>query len=202
MQETIISFRANATRIRATLDLYSALRAQLTHAVDLSDILRVVLVLTVSGLDRFIHDLVRAGMIEVWAKRRPATPAFSRFQISLEAADTLANGMDRSAWLESVVRERHGYLSFQQPDRIQDALRLFSSSDVWQAIGSRIGVGAGHVKQRLKLLVDRRNKIVHEADLDPSYPSSRWPIDEVLVSEAIEFISVVCETIHDVVVIP
>jgi hypothetical protein len=108
--------------------------------------------------------------------------------------------MDPGAWLESIVRERHGYLSFQQPDRVHDALRIITQSDVWQPIANKLGMGINDVKRRLKLLVDRRNKIAHEADLDPSYPLSRWPIDEALVSDALEFVSSVCETIFIVVI--
>ena len=33
----------------------------------------------------------------------------------------------------------------------------------------------------LSLMVDRRNKIAHEADIDPSYPGQRWPIDRLQV---------------------
>ena len=38
----------------------------------------------------------------------------------------------------------------------------------------------------LALIVDRRNKIAHEADMDPTSPGSRWPIDELLVQDVID----------------
>lgn len=108
MHETISSFRANFQRTRETFDLYLAIRATLTDAVDLSDMLRVVVVLAVSALDRFIHELVQAGMGEIWAKTRAATPSFGRFSVPLDAVDALVAGMDSTSWLTSLVRERHG----------------------------------------------------------------------------------------------
>jgi hypothetical protein len=47
---------------------------------------------------------------------------------------------------------------------------------------------------------DRRNKIAHEADMDPSYPGARWPISETDVNKALDFIEQLCEAIHVAVV--
>ena len=58
---------------------------------------------------------------------------------------------------------------------------------------------AKEIKQQLNRIVDRRNKIAHEADIDPSYPiGDRWPIDELLVNEAVDFIEQVVESIHKI----
>ena len=52
------------------------------------------------------------------------------------------------------------------------------------------------VRRQLNLIVDRRNKIAHEADSDPTFPGSRWPIDEALVDEAVDFIEQVVESTY------
>jgi hypothetical protein len=52
------------------------------------------------------------------------------------------------------------------------------------------------VKQRLGLIVDRRNKIAHEADLDPTYPKVRWPISPADVDGVVEFLERAVEAIH------
>jgi hypothetical protein len=52
------------------------------------------------------------------------------------------------------------------------------------------------VKQRLKLIVDRRNKIAHEADMDPTYPKARWPISAPDVEDVVRFLVDVVEAIH------
>jgi RiboL-PSP-HEPN len=53
------------------------------------------------------------------------------------------------------------------------------------------------IKQQLDSIVDRRNKIAHEADINPTFNiGNRWDIDEVLVSEAVDFIEKLIENIH------
>jgi hypothetical protein len=62
-----------------------------------------------------------------------------------------------------------------------------------------MGSHAQDIKQQLSLIVDRRNKIAHEADIDPSYlGGDRWPIDELLVNEAVDFLEQVVESIHKI----
>ena len=70
------------------------------------------------------------------------------------------------------------FSSFQQPDKIADAIRLFSDVKLWQQVALELAIPEQDVKARLKLIVDRRNKIAHEADVDPSFPNMRWPITE------------------------
>jgi hypothetical protein len=47
------------------------------------------------------------------------------------------------------------------------------------------------------VIVDRRNKIAHQADIDPTLDlGNRWPIDQLLVGNSIDFIEQVVESIH------
>jgi len=105
-----------------------------------------------------------------------------------------------TAWLEAEIRDRHSFLSFQQPDKIADAVRLFSGINLWQAVGAALGQDESAIKSRLRLTVDRRNKIAHEADLDPSYPGARWPISEADATESRQFIADLVGAIHAVIV--
>jgi hypothetical protein len=55
------------------------------------------------------------------------------------------------------------------------------------------------IKQQLNSIVDRRNKIAHEADIDPTFNiGNRWNIDEVLVGNAVDFIEQLVENIHQI----
>lgn len=198
MRNVILQFRDNITRVKALGGLHEALCHLMTAAVDCSDILRAQFVMTVSALDHYVHELTRLGMLQVYEGVRPQTDAFLRFQISMEAAIGLTGGGGSS--FESEVRERHSYLTFQNPDRIADAVRLFSSIDLWPQVSARLGLPVADVKDRLRLIVDRRNKIAHEADLDPSYPGVRWPISAKDSSDTIEFVVAVCEAIDSLVV--
>ena len=197
MQAAIDQFRVNIKRIRDLLALYSALNAQLTSAIDLSDILRSALVMGVSALDHFVHEIVRLGMLEIWRNSRAETPAFQRFSISLSSVRSAAMGASSDDWFDYEIRTGHGWQSFQHPDKVAEAIRLVSDLALWEEVAKRMGRTAGNVKQQLELIVDRRNKIAHEADLDPTW-NTQWPIDEALVSDAVIFIEHVAETIFQI----
>jgi hypothetical protein len=61
-----------------------------------------------------------------------------------------------------------------------------------------MGLPAQAAKASLTLIVDRRNKIAHEADLDPSYPGQRWPIDTAMVEDIFDKIEAISRAIYKV----
>lgn len=200
MQSAIDLFRISIARVRDLIDVHNSLKAQASSVLDLSDMLRAALVLGVSALDYYIHEVVRIGMLEIHRGQRPEPPAFSRFQISLGNARAGINaGQNIDSWLEDEIRQRHSYKSFQQPDAIADAIRLICDKKLWEEVSTNMGSPARSIKQQLSLIVDRRNKIAHEADIDPTLSiGNRWPIDELLVNEAVDFIEQLVESIHNI----
>jgi hypothetical protein len=199
MKSTLEGFRQNLQRVRSIHAIYLNFSEKVTEIVDLTDILRTEVVLTVSALDYFMHELTRQGMMEVWRRVRPPTPAYLRFSVSLDVVTNLLGGSQVDAYLESEIRTRHGYLAFQHPDKIADAVRLFSEVELWREVGVLMKKDTDDIKKRLKLLVERRNKIAHEADADPSYPGQRWPITTKDAEDAIEFVTELGEAIYQAV---
>ena len=92
--------------------------SQTTGALDLTDILRAALVMSVSALDHFIHEIVRLGMLEAYRAERVRTAAFLRFQVSLESIIEATSGLVPETRLESQIRERHGYQPFRPLTRL------------------------------------------------------------------------------------
>jgi len=203
MQSAIDLFRISIARVRDLIAVHNSLKAQVSSVLDLSDMLRAALVLAVSALDYYIHEVVRIGMLEIHRGLRPEPPAFSGFEISLGSARAGINaGQNIDSWLEDEIRQRLSYKSFQKPDNIVKAVLLISNKKLWKEVSinmGRLAKDAEDIKNQLSLIVDRRNKIAHEADIDPSYPiGDRWPIDELLVNEAVDFIEQVVESIHNI----
>ncbi len=248
MQSALDQFRISIARVRDLISIHNSVKAQSTPALDLSDILRAALVLAVSALDYYVHEVVILGMLEIHRGQRsePNPPrnssqsAFSRFQVSLGGArqerliamdiaswleneiqqsqgssflqqshtvsallpvisSGILNRLNNASWLEDEVRERLSYQSFQQPEKIADAIRLISDKKLWEEVAQKLGRSAKDVKQQLSAIVDRRNKIAHEADIDPTYNiGSRWNIDKSLVSDAVNFVEQVVESIHQI----
>ncbi|MCG7524813.1 HEPN domain-containing protein [Streptomyces sp. OfavH-34-F] len=187
-------FKQNITYARDLISTASALRAQLTSVINTDDLLRSALVQGVSAFDHFVHEEVRARMIAIQSGQSDRTKGFDRFRVSL-AAVNLALKSGGVGWLEQEIREQHGYLSFQQPDKVADAFRLVSDVSLWAEVAKHLGLRPEDVKRQLKLIADRRNKIAHEADTDPTPPRSRYPIGEKMVRDSVDFLEAVVDAI-------
>jgi len=200
MLNPIEQFQENITRVRTLDGLHTAFGDTTTSAVDLTDLLRAQIVMIVSALDLYIHEITRIGMLEVYNKKRPQTDAFLRFQVTLESAIQGISNPGVSEWLDTEIRERHSHLSFQDPDNIADAIRRFSSCALWQSVATQLNLDVQDVKNQLRAIVKRRNQIVHEADLDPTYPGTvtLWPISPEDVTNTLDFIQNICVAIHTV----
>lgn len=248
MQSALDQFRVSIGRVRDLIALHNSVKAQATGALDVSDMLRAALVLAVSALDYYVHEVVTLGMLEIHRGQRSeptlsantTQSAFSRFQVSLGSArqdrlaainiaswlenelqqaqgyaflqqsytvsallpalsNSIISRLNNTSWLESEIRERLGYQSFQQADKIAEAIRYISDKKLWDEVAIRMTKPTKDIKQQLNSIVDRRNKIAHEADIDPTFGiGSRWNIDEVLVGDAVNFIETLVDSIHQV----
>jgi hypothetical protein len=248
MQSAFEQFHISLGRVRDLIALHNSLKAQSTQVLDLSDILRSALVLAVSALDYYVHEVVTLGMLEIYRGQRAEPPpsrnssrsGFARFQVPLGEvkqerltlfkiedwledeicvsqgeeflegsyrlgellpyiSQAMSNRLGDTLWLELEIRQRLGYQSFQHPDKIAEAIRFISNKPLWQDVGKSWGRPHQEIKKQLSLIVERRNKIAHEADINPTYEiGTRWEINEELVLEAVDFLQKLVETIHDI----
>jgi hypothetical protein len=188
-------FKQNLAYARDLVATAVALSAQVTAAVSTDDLLRSALVQGVSAFDHFVHEEVRARMIRTQQGNHPRARGYDRFRVSLASVNVALSAGGGVSWLEEEIREQHGYLSFQQPDKVADALRLVTDVSLWQDVAVIMGRPPADVKRELKLIIDRRNKIAHEADTDPTPPRTRYPISESLVRKSLDFLDEVVDAI-------
>jgi hypothetical protein len=253
MQSAIDQFRISIQRVRDLIALYNSVKAQAADAPDISDILRSALVLSVSALDYYVHEVVTLGMLEIHRGTRPepsvnrnsTQSTFASFKISLGSArqdrrvaidiaswleseiqqsygdyfleqshnidslipiisNTILNKLNDNSWLENEIRKEFSKLSFQTPDNIANAIRYISNKKLWEQVTNKISGNTTqeaqkNIKERLEKIVERRNKIAHEADIDPTFGlGNRWPIDELMVNDTVDFIEEVVESIHQI----
>jgi hypothetical protein len=109
---------------------------------------------------------------------------------------------DASSAFDLEVRSKLSRVSYQLPEDIADGIRLVSGSELWNEIalakGATVatkGVLAKNLKKDLSIIVERRNKIAHEGDLQPSIPRTPWPITRADVSYVARFIEDLVRTI-------
>jgi len=200
MHSALIQFQENLKRAKELGSLASAVEAVTTSVIDVSDMWRSQIVLVVSALDHFVHDITRLGMIEIAKGSRQKTDAYLRFQMPFTAVESALNGVPHENWVGETVREKLSWQSFQDPDKLAEAVRLISVVKLWEAVGIELNMPAADVKTRLKLIVERRNKIAHEADLDPANPGFRWPINAGMATDTINFIENVGKAVFKVAI--
>lgn len=196
-------FDESFLRVKNIHALYKHLKNDLhfqSHFLD--DLLRSEIVYIISALDKFIHDIVRVGILESHNAVRPTTPALNNFSINMSQMNLILNPTTTTNInnvLENVIIENHKHLSFQDPDKISQALSLIWLENYkWQKIANSLGMSENNVKVELRNIVIRRNQIVHEADLD-LFTNTIQSITESDVDNSINFINDLVNTIYSLV---
>jgi len=201
MQKALQRFEQNIQLNREMDALHSFLKIQQRLPNDLDDLLRFQYVTAVSALDKLVHDLVRVGMIMIFQKHRMPTDKYAAFQISLKTQQNMATTLFQPPehFLEQEIIARHSLLSFQTPDKIGDALSLiWTEPHKWQHISSTAGYQEREARETLKNIIDRRNRIVHEADFDP-VTAKRTPISNSDANLTTDFIDKIAHSIYQCV---
>ena len=85
MQQALRSFEIAIDRVRKLGGLFASLNRLTTSAVDSTDLLRSQVVLSISALDYFVHEITVAGMLEIYDGLRPDMPAYSKFTVPIGA---------------------------------------------------------------------------------------------------------------------
>lgn len=180
---------------------------------EVSDILRAQIVNSVSAFDRLIHELVNIGIVEVFLGRRVKTRKFLNHPFR---AETLIKIMEISTpghlpasindnpifLVEKEIREKMSYLAFEAPDKVRDALSyIWDNEHKLQTIavdmslpGSTSNDKQKILEQELQLIVDRRNQIAHEGDID-SLTNTKRPITKESSKDCIDFMEILGRTI-------
>lgn len=163
-------------------NIFEYIKASAPAALDCSDILRSSLVLTVSAFDLFMHDIYRGEVLDRLRSGR-STPAL---KVPFDAV--IASGTSQIELIDECISRENSYKSFVAPDKVADCLRVLVENP-WDKISSELGESARNLKVRLKGVVDLRNRIAHEADVNPAYAGIElWPIYSADVSTSITFI--------------
>lgn len=203
-------FDENINRVNNLGVIHTSITVQNNNGMDISDILRTQYVMLVSALDYFIHEIVRIGILEIYNGKRKITKEFKTFIFEIDK-DVLLNkaimkNLDNE-WLNYQIIVKNGYKSFQQADKIEEALSLLidiekNNKDViWKNIANRMNMiyQEKNVKKQLNLIIERRNQIAHEADIEPTYKTKR-NISQNDVNDSIRFINLLVDGIYKFVI--
>ena len=194
--ETII----NQTKVSA--GLYNYLSAQKVP-IDASDLLRWQWVLAISALDKYIHDIVRIGMIQEYQGRRTKTDKYKTFKINMDTYAYLSSSIAPEVDFEKEIIHQHSVLAFQHPDKISDALSyIWTEQHKWEAISQKMAtpISPKDLRTKLNNIVVRRNQIVHEGDcFNLSVPFQQQTISEADVNDVITFVTELVQAISSLI---
>jgi hypothetical protein len=114
--------------------------------------------------------------------------------------------VERARIILAYLRTRLSRATYQHPDDIADGIRMVSACALWNEVALRVGATpttmiamSADLRKRLAVIVDRRNKIVHEGDLQPTVPRTPWTIDRADLSQVTTFINDVVGAIDAIV---
>lgn len=188
----------NDTRNISTI--YDYLDKCVKGPLNYDDLLRFQWVQSVSALDKLVHDLVRIGMIDIFNRNRNDTAKYRKFQVDMEWYSLVTSEpYTVLSELERKIIKQHGYLAFEDPDKISDALsNIWDVGDKWKIIAENIGEDKDTVKVTLKNIVNRRNQIAHEGDYIDDL-GNRQEIEKVDTDEVLNFIDKVGKAIYECV---
>ena len=189
--------------------LHIHLSSTTTSIMNTDELLRAEWAMRVSALDLYVHELIALNLMKIFRGERPLCDGFRKIQISsLTLLNLLSemNGSSREAAFDLAVREKLERMTFQNPDNIAEGIRYISSIDLWSEIakhygasGSSIESASRSLKASLKQIVDRRNKIVHEGDLQPTVPRSEWTISSTDLTEVKKVIEKIVLSIDQII---
>lgn len=114
MQRALDAFRVGIARVEHMAGLYKAIASLTTPAIDTSDLLRAQIVLSVSALDFYIHEVTLLGMLEVYTGKRPQTPAFENYRISVGAMMSASPQVAPLGWNQKFANDIASCLSSSQ----------------------------------------------------------------------------------------
>lgn len=180
--------------------VYNYLDQVVNPPIDYSDLLRWQWAQACSALDKLVHDLVKAGMLEIFSGQRQHTSKYLSFTLTLDAHSQMTiNQSIAIQVLDQQISMKHGYLTFQEPDKISDALsNIWGEKHKWQYVATEMGLAEDFIKTKLRNISIRRNQIVHEGDYSSSL-LQRQVITYADVQDVLSFVEKLGSAIYKLV---
>lgn len=139
------------------------------------DILRSVIVISVSALDNFLHDFYRTEIVESYLGNGNFTLKFEKINVSIKAVMDIESSMSleqkRNVFTQELKKIQKTD-SYQSQKSIEYLFTNLGIKNIWSKL-EQIGINVDskaytstEIREELSVIIDRRNKISHESDWD------------------------------------
>jgi len=186
-------FKEDLLRARDLVGLGQAIGAMTSGRVDATDLYRAALVQGVAAWDKYIHGIVLNRAVDILVGRAQSSKA-AKIGLSLAAVAALleaASPIERELTARSLIAERIAAETFQRPDDVAAALAMVGVKSVWKTAFP----DPEQAKIDLGVIIDRRNKIVHQCDADMTLPGALFPLTDQDTVAALEIIDTTVSTV-------
>lgn len=190
MNKPIDDFCLQVKEVKKLNDIYKYNERVLARGIDISGVLRAQIVFVVSALDHYIHNVILYEALNILKNNKPHSPSFGKLTLGFNSVALLINNdvaTDFLVLVEQEIKHNLGWKSFQQPDKIAEALQIICEKKIWNEVAPLMGKSSNDIKEQLKLIVKRRDSIAHEADFD-IVNQCQYSINSIDVSNAVNFI--------------
>jgi len=203
MTRAFLQFNINIEGLHNLTVVHEALVEKVTP-LDISDILRAQIVLSVSALDCYFHDLCEEAMLFIFEhKNFVQNNSFKNFSISIDTLHQIVNTSmpsEKLFFLSKEIKRKNGYKSFQEPKNISEALSYIGISKAWVKVGALLLEESSDIQKQLSLIIARRNQIAHESDINPTLGlGEKYEIDATITKETISFIKKIIGAVEQIV---
>lgn len=193
MRSAIYTFRENISSVKTLHELHRVFNESIP-ALDLSEILRAELVMAVSALDCYLHDIVIINMSNITFQDVDITSlpsAYKDFPIRMQYAKQIltAENVDEQKQLIqlALVKSLHEF-SFESSRTVEKALSYIGVRHIWTNLADRLNRPSNDIKKELDIIIHRRNIIAHQADIVDRTSGEKQSISREEIDPVIRFI--------------
>ena len=135
----------------------------------LNELLRAATVSIVAAFDRYCHELIAAKVVKALSAGNVSGPLL-KFRIPVvEARKAILHAKKPKSRPMNLIRESVRSVlhedTFQRPDAVARGLKMIGIEKLWTQCGAALGCDGSHVTRTLDRIIDHRNRIVHEGDI-------------------------------------
>lgn len=182
-------------RSRDLVGLGQSLGAMTHGRVDSSDLYRAALVHSVAALDAYVHGVVLDRAVDILLGRLAHQGGSTKVGLSFAAIGQIINApspADMEIAARTHIAQRMSLETFQRPDDVANAFAMVGVGKLWATAFPSDPFGA---KTALGLVVQRRNRIVHQCDADPLTPGSVTALSDVDALQSVTTVEATVVTI-------
>lgn len=172
---------------------------QYRQSMDFNDMYRYAYIYIISALDLYIHEISNYGLISYLNNPNKFPTAKNKSFMIPSHLLFIEDINQKQNEIRDYVVKKNGQYSYQNSENISSGLsHIWDEPHKWQQIADKLNITQKETTDKLNLIIDRRNQIVHEGDVDPG-SGLLYPINFEDTMRVIDFIVEVVKSIDKLV---